>query len=397
MANNVYIGNRYVPIFADPVEWNNLREYEPLTIVTYQGTAYTSRKTVPVGTALSNTEYWVVTGNYNAQVEQYRQEVIQLEQDIVRLDPLEKFRGKTICIIGDSISDYDVLAHNWVYFLTQKLSSYNCTVINASDAGRSFASLKTDMVNGLVTIPNADYYVLFVGLNYGDDWAWTNPNGTFPLVPAITYVNNAIKTANPNAKYFFISPMKCFVNNVATKKNPLAIMRTFLEQTFAEYGYTVISGFNMGEMSAVSYQSYTIDGIHPNETYSKIIYENILDGLISERSNITTPAVVRRSYPNTPTNNSAIRVWYEQDLSIAFDLQIFNYEPTLNQWVDLLDAPTMLDNGGVTMFPSFYLHSQGGTQYRINSGKLQGYFFALPSANNFYEHIVFRYDKSVNC
>lgn len=79
MANNIYIGNRYVPVFANPVEWDNLREYEPLTIVTYQGTAYTSRKTVPVGTALSNTEYWVVTGNYNAQVEMYRREVDKIK------------------------------------------------------------------------------------------------------------------------------------------------------------------------------------------------------------------------------------------------------------------------------------------------------------------------------
>ena len=82
MPNNVYIGNRYVPVFANPVEWDNLREYEPLTIVTYQGTAYTSRTTVPVGTALSNTDYWVVTGNYNAQVEEYRQAVVQVQNDV---------------------------------------------------------------------------------------------------------------------------------------------------------------------------------------------------------------------------------------------------------------------------------------------------------------------------
>lgn len=44
MANNIYIGNRYVPVFANPVEWDNLREYEPLTIVTYQGTSYTSKR-----------------------------------------------------------------------------------------------------------------------------------------------------------------------------------------------------------------------------------------------------------------------------------------------------------------------------------------------------------------
>jgi len=75
MANNIYIGNRYVPVFANPVEWDNLRSYEPLTIVTYQGTSYTSKKTVPVGVALNNTDYWVATGNYNAQVEQYRHDV----------------------------------------------------------------------------------------------------------------------------------------------------------------------------------------------------------------------------------------------------------------------------------------------------------------------------------
>lgn len=82
MRNNIYIGNRYVPVFANPVEWDNLREYEPLTIVTYHGTAYTSRKTVPVGTALSNTEYWVVTGNYNAQVEEYRQTVEEYKNEV---------------------------------------------------------------------------------------------------------------------------------------------------------------------------------------------------------------------------------------------------------------------------------------------------------------------------
>lgn len=76
--NNIYIGNRYVPIFANPVEWDNLREYEPLTIVTYYGTSYTSKKTVPVGTALDNTEYWAVTGNYNQQVEAYRQQVAEM-------------------------------------------------------------------------------------------------------------------------------------------------------------------------------------------------------------------------------------------------------------------------------------------------------------------------------
>ena len=72
---NRYVGARYVPVFADPVEWDNTRTYEPLTIVTRNGASYTSKQAVPVGTDIANTDYWVATGNYNAQVEAYRQEV----------------------------------------------------------------------------------------------------------------------------------------------------------------------------------------------------------------------------------------------------------------------------------------------------------------------------------
>lgn len=71
-----YVGARYVPVFADPLEWSDQREYEPLTIVAYQGDSYTSMQSVPVGVDINNTAYWVQTGNYNAQIEAYRQEVL---------------------------------------------------------------------------------------------------------------------------------------------------------------------------------------------------------------------------------------------------------------------------------------------------------------------------------
>ena len=70
---NVYVGHRYVPLIIG--EWDKQETYEGLSIVTYQGTSYTSKKRVPVGIDILNEEFWAVTGNYNAQVEQYRQEV----------------------------------------------------------------------------------------------------------------------------------------------------------------------------------------------------------------------------------------------------------------------------------------------------------------------------------
>ena len=70
-----YVGARYVPLFANPAQWSSEREYEPLTIVLYQGNSFTSMQYVPIGIDINNEEFWAETGNYNAQVEQYRQEV----------------------------------------------------------------------------------------------------------------------------------------------------------------------------------------------------------------------------------------------------------------------------------------------------------------------------------
>lgn len=82
LVNKQYVGARYVPKFSDPIAWDINRSYEPLTIVTYLNNSYTSKVPVPVGVDITNEEYWVVTGNYNAQVEEYRQEVINVSQNL---------------------------------------------------------------------------------------------------------------------------------------------------------------------------------------------------------------------------------------------------------------------------------------------------------------------------
>lgn len=74
-----YVGARYVPLFADPLEWSDTIGYGPLTVVLHEGNSYTSRQSVPVGIDINNTAYWAETGNYNAQVEAYRQEVLAFD------------------------------------------------------------------------------------------------------------------------------------------------------------------------------------------------------------------------------------------------------------------------------------------------------------------------------
>lgn len=84
MAVTQYIGARYVPLFAEPLQWDSSKSYEPLTIVYNEGNSYTSRQFVPAGILISNEEYWALTGNYNAQIEQYRTEVARFDERITQ-------------------------------------------------------------------------------------------------------------------------------------------------------------------------------------------------------------------------------------------------------------------------------------------------------------------------
>ena len=84
-GTSMYIGARYVPIFADPVEWDDEREYEPLTIVVHNGDCYTSKCYVPKGAQLppypeGQTKYWVKTSDYNAQFADLKKTLLDLSR-----------------------------------------------------------------------------------------------------------------------------------------------------------------------------------------------------------------------------------------------------------------------------------------------------------------------------
>lgn len=72
LINRQYVGARYVPKIMG--EWNKALQYEALSVVTYMGNSFTSKVPVPANVEINNTDYWVNTGNYNAQIENYRNE-----------------------------------------------------------------------------------------------------------------------------------------------------------------------------------------------------------------------------------------------------------------------------------------------------------------------------------
>ena len=106
-GQNVYVGHRYVPKIMG--EWDNSKLYEPLSIVQYQGNSFTSRQYVPVGIEITNEEFWGSTGNYNAQVEQYRQDVRNLNETVIEnVNNIETIDNK-LTIVDDKINNIDIL------------------------------------------------------------------------------------------------------------------------------------------------------------------------------------------------------------------------------------------------------------------------------------------------
>lgn len=78
LINRQYVGARYVPKIMG--EWNKALQYEALSVVTYMGNSFTSKVPVPANVEINNTDYWVNTGNYNAQVEEYRKETLAAKE-----------------------------------------------------------------------------------------------------------------------------------------------------------------------------------------------------------------------------------------------------------------------------------------------------------------------------
>ena len=109
---NTYIGARYIPLFCG--DWDNTLEYEPLSIVSYEGNSYTSRTFVPTGVAITNTDYWFVSGNYNQQVESYRREVVQYKEDLEQ--DMSSLEDNVATMVGEIDTRVDTLEEANVQF-----------------------------------------------------------------------------------------------------------------------------------------------------------------------------------------------------------------------------------------------------------------------------------------
>lgn len=82
IQTTTFKGARYLVKFHDPIEWNASESYEAIEAVQYNAYTYISKQPVPAGVQISNTDFWLLWADPNAQMEQLRQLVSQYVDDV---------------------------------------------------------------------------------------------------------------------------------------------------------------------------------------------------------------------------------------------------------------------------------------------------------------------------
>lgn len=295
-----YTGMRYVPVFADPAEWSSANSYEPLEIVIHKGNSYTSKTFVPVGIDISDPQYWVLTGNYNAQVEQYRQDVANVKDQIstanadiskintqigkinTQIDEIEtELRDGIYLCLGDSWVAEGTIAN---IVAKQK----NLTLINKAVSGASFTAFTsyvktiTEEINEAVSQISDKSLVKLVTLVAGvNDVSHHDEINQTAINSAATQALKSIRANFPNAEIVFAADAPYSTNFLSLSHYYYAV-----DQMQRISYYQQVRFVNLyGMFNNSSY--YKEDNLHPNIPGYGLVASMLLGGTNKQACTLT--------------------------------------------------------------------------------------------------------------
>lgn len=299
--NRQYIGARYVPKFFDnngSAEWVKGIAYEPLTIVTYLNNSFTSKKPVPsnIGNPADNSAYWVNTANFNAQLEDYKNAVSNLDKELTNYETktnadianIEKKLNPIISTkyalwIGDSYVEANSLDDNkYMRFSTIVSSKLGVTELNYGKGGTGYAvgTETTKYLGQLTTAYNENkdkindirYVFICGGRNdaNGATATWSYAQMQAEIYPTFAYAINNF----PNAKVVCIPMMYSASNLNKWETNWYwGVINCSVSETnmvILANAYMILHG---------RYDLILADNVHPNVAGHSVIATSILSAL----------------------------------------------------------------------------------------------------------------------
>jgi len=181
--------------------------------------------------------------------------------------------GKVVCF-GDSITHgAKVNGHSWVYYLSKEHKDIN--FVNAGRNGRK-TSDKEELLPVLKKNPDADYFLIFLGVN---DLKNGNDSLVNICVENMKWMINKIHETNEKTKIVILSPTDINLKTMSAlnvKKNYNENTKHSLyelEKRYKELAKSDSLGF-ISLLHTVSPPNY-VDGLHPSEKGQQQIAEAV--------------------------------------------------------------------------------------------------------------------------
>lgn len=307
-----YIGARYVPILGGT--WDRNKSYEALTIVQANNSSYTSKKPVPPGIEISNEEYWVLTGNFNGQVEEYRQQVVGVEKELEAIKSsvdMKGFTSRTFVFYGDSYQEgIGGSGQSWLEKLVQNTGLTSDHYYNIYKGGYGFVGVAGNYESlireSLSTISeDKRNLVTDVVISGGyNDWGASYRN----LDSAIRTVSGILRENFKNAKYWLLPFAHCNNDKIDSVRGAC----TYWTQIGMKRGFAVPA--NCQAILANSKWMNTSDWLHPNDEGHEQLAEQVFNCLSTGSANIKILPTTSTFKSNTELFNEMTQnVNYSQD------------------------------------------------------------------------------------
>ena len=216
MAIRQYIGARYVPKYFENSEtgdstWASNTFYEALIMVTWNNLTYTSKIPVPasVGNPASAPQYWVITSNVNAQIDQLQEEVGNLSDTVDDIDDRVDTIDGRVTNINSSVENLD----DRVDTIDGRVTNINSSVENLDDSVESIdgrvENIEGKFENGVLkpsaggtganSVDGAREALGLADNNFGSGVIVDSYTTSYYTIPSDGYVI-AQCSANPNSK-----------------------------------------------------------------------------------------------------------------------------------------------------------------------------------------------------
>lgn len=322
LINRQYVGARYVPKIMG--EWNKALQYEALSVVTYMGNSFTSKVPVPANVEINNTDYWVNTGNYNAQVEEYKQLVNNeiLRKPYVSIEEYGAIANKDITVaLNTAIEECNKTGKN-LYIPSKNYIVSSPITINKS------ICIFGDIARGAITgdYRDVDFSLIYTG-------------------------NNTLFTISAQCSYVVINALSIKGNSNSTCFEINTLRNKFMNCYIA--GFDKVFSLTMTDSDIPA-------------------FENIIDNNYFYENNIVLYSYYKRGSATDGyfTNNIIIKGNYSINSTVLSEWIISgNHDYSINginimQGVNLQINNNNFDNGNKT---SINIFANGGIQ--INSNK----------------------------